>query len=70
VFPLTALHSASVQGLKWISFMGNLLATISSKGLFKLIALNFEIRDEYITIIEYQIEDGASISNAQLIPEK
>lgn len=50
--------------------MGNLLATISSKGLFKLIALNFEIRDEYITVIEYQIEDGASISNAQLIPEK
>ncbi len=50
--------------------MGNLLATISAKGLFKLIALNFEIRDEYITIIEYQIEDGASISYEQLIPEK
>jgi hypothetical protein len=59
-----------VEGLKWISFMGNLLATISAKGLFKLIALNFEIRDEYITIIEYQIEDGASISYEQLIPEK
>lgn len=45
VFPMYTLHSASIYGLKWISFFGNLLAMVSRKGLFRIIAINFQLRD-------------------------
>lgn len=57
-----SLHSASVHGLKWISFNGNLLAIVSRTGLFRLIAVNFKLRDEFLILLEYQIEDGEAIS--------
>lgn len=38
--------------------MGNLLALITSTGVFKLISVNFEVKDEYILLIEYQISNG------------
>lgn len=45
VFPMYSLHSPSIYGLKWISFFGNCLAMVSRKGLFRLIAINFQLRD-------------------------
>lgn len=57
------LHSASIDGLKWFSFMGNLLALVSRKGLFRIIAVNFEMKDEFIILLEHQIERGESISS-------
>ena len=45
VFPMYSLHSASIYGLKWISFFGNCLAMVSRKGLFRIIAINFQLRD-------------------------
>lgn len=53
-----ALHSASIDGLKWIGFYGNLLVIITRTGLLRIIAINFTIRDEFIVLIEYQIEKG------------
>lgn len=38
--------------------MGNLLAMITRTGVFKLIALNLDYKDEFVTLIEYQIENG------------
>lgn len=51
VFPMYSLHSASIYGLKWISFFGNMLAMVSRKGLFRLIAVNFQLRDEYLNLL-------------------
>jgi WD40 repeat protein len=45
VFPMYPLHSASIHGLKWIGFAGNLLAMVSRTGLFRLVAVNFHMRD-------------------------
>jgi hypothetical protein len=70
VFPLSAIHSASISGLKWISFFGNLLAIITSKGCFRLLSLNLELRDEFIVLIEYTIPNGEAITSAQLLPTK
>lgn len=50
--------------------MGNLLAMITRTGVFKLIALNLDYKDEFVTLIEYQIENGESISSVQLFPEE
>jgi hypothetical protein len=68
VFPMYALHSASINGLKWIGFQGNLLAMVSRTGLFRIISINFEMRDEFLNLIEYQIEKGESISSVQFFP--
>lgn len=70
VFPLSTLHSVSIYGLKWIDFMGNLLALITRTGVFKLVSVNFEVRDEYILLIEYQISNGEAITGIQLFPEE
>ena len=51
VFPMNALHAASIHGLKWMAFYGDLIAIVSRKGLFRLIAVNFPLRDEYLNII-------------------
>jgi hypothetical protein len=48
---MNALHSASIHGLKWISFYGDLLAMVSRRGLFRLIAVNFPLRDEYLNLV-------------------
>ncbi len=69
VFPMYALHSASINGLKWIGFYGNLLVIITRTGLLRIIAINFTIRDEFIVLIEYQIEKGQSISSVKLFPD-
>jgi len=45
------LHSASIHGIKWITFMGNLVAFISSNGLFRIIAINFQSKDEFIVLL-------------------
>ncbi len=55
---MSVLHAASLDGLKWIDFMGNLVALVTTKGLFKIIAVNFEVRDEYILLLQYQIPNG------------
>jgi hypothetical protein len=39
------MHSASIDGLLWISFFGNMLSLITRTGIFKIIAINFQIRD-------------------------
>ena len=49
--------------------MGNLMAIVTTQGLFKLIALNFELKDEFIVLIEYPIPNGEAISSIQLHPE-
>jgi WD40 repeat protein len=70
IFPMTAVHSASVTGLKWIGFMGNLLALITETGIFKLIAINFDFKDEYMLLIEYPIPEGEAITTVQFFPDE
>lgn len=43
LFPFYLLHSAAIDGLKWAEFFGDLIALISSKGVFKIVAPNFGI---------------------------
>lgn len=45
VFPLTKLYSASQTGLRWAGFYHNLVALITNDGTFKLIAINYELKD-------------------------
>jgi hypothetical protein len=68
VFPTSMMHCATIDGLKWLDFMGNLLALVTRKGVFKLIAVNFELKDEFITLIEFPIAGGEAISSVQLYP--
>ena len=40
--PLSSLHAASINGLRWIGFMGNLMGLVTYMGTFRLLALNFK----------------------------
>lgn len=42
IFPTTILHSASITGLLWATFLGDLIALVTDEGVFKIIALNID----------------------------
>ena len=68
IFPKLMLHAASVDGLKWISFMGDLIALITIRGTFKIIAVDYEQKEEFLVLIEHDIIEGEGICNAQIFP--
>lgn len=58
VFPILKLHSASISGLKWAAYMHNHIAFVTKTGVFKLIAINFDMKDEFVLLIEHSIANG------------
>ena len=64
VFPLYILHSASIEGLLWSSFYGDLVAIITKSGYLKLIAINIEEKEEYAVILEHKIKNEKQIRDA------
>ena len=45
VFPTSILHSASIEGITWASFLGDFIAIITSMVVFKIIAINIEEKE-------------------------
>lgn len=67
IFPSTILHSASISGLIWAEFMGDLIALVTAEGVFKIIALNVDEKEEYVVILEYKIKNGKTIKDVKLM---
>ncbi len=63
------LHSASCQGLKWVSFMGHFLALVTRTGQFRLVVPNFDFIDDHLLLLEYQFDNGEAITAVKLFPE-
>lgn len=42
IFPTSILHAATVDGIRWAGFLGDLIAVVTLKGIFKIIALNID----------------------------
>ncbi len=42
---MNIIHSASIKGLKWVSYFGNLVIMVTKDGILKLIAVNFDYKD-------------------------
>lgn len=70
VFPTAILHSASIDGIRWASFLGDFIALVTPKGLFKIVALNVEEKEEFAILLSYQISKGDTIKDIKLFPKE
>lgn len=74
ISPICIFHSATITGIRFSQFYGNLLLLITQGGIIKLIALNKSTtnsinENEFCVLLEFQVDDGELISDVKFFPE-